>query len=126
MVEPFIPKVNSEQNQDLKVWSFSGVVEEGFNHNLNLFEGWTFFEVCKPVSGTINFDFKYTGIARVFFDPKHGKAWTVRKGKSSEEYQLFKVSTKKLRRQSHTSCLQVPIYEKLTNLQKQKVDHEIA
>jgi hypothetical protein len=76
--------------RDLKLWSFGGVVKKDINHEVNLFQGWTYFEVTKPVADTLDYDYKYMSIAKVYYDPINMRAWTERL--EDQQPALFKVS----------------------------------
>ncbi|KAH6709259.1 hypothetical protein BKA61DRAFT_579328 [Leptodontidium sp. MPI-SDFR-AT-0119] len=95
-VEPFIPLELSEIQRGFKAWSFSGIVEDVFDpeidkregYKMKLLPGWTFFEIRRP--GPYSYlPHQYVGVAKVVYDPDEKTATATWVGDSSNKKVLF-------------------------------------
>ncbi|CAL3962211.1 unnamed protein product [Diplocarpon coronariae] len=86
-IAPFIGKLDGDED-DWKIWSFGGIVMRTSEVGPDVWEGYTFFEVTKPI-GPLKYQHQYTGIAEVFCNIVTGQTHTSRpKGSPSSLFRL--------------------------------------
>ncbi|KAH7364210.1 hypothetical protein BKA65DRAFT_590568 [Rhexocercosporidium sp. MPI-PUGE-AT-0058] len=97
-IEPFIPLEPGEIAQGLKACSFSGIVEDVYDreidkregYKMKLIQGWTFFEIRRTIPNSSLLPYhQYVGVAKVVYNPDEKEATATWTGASSANRILF-------------------------------------